>query len=46
MDGVDFVYTDVWVSMGEPEAVWSKRIDLLLPYQVNRPCSTRPATPR
>jgi ornithine carbamoyltransferase len=36
VDGVDFVYTDVWVSMGEPEEVWSKRIAELLPYQVNR----------
>jgi ornithine carbamoyltransferase len=36
VDGVDFVYTDVWVSMGEPEAVWAKRINELLPYQVNR----------
>lgn len=33
--GADFVHTDVWVSMGEPEAVWSERIDLLRPYQVN-----------
>jgi len=33
--GVDFVYTDVWVSMGEPEEVWEKRIKKLLPYQVN-----------
>ena len=31
----DFVYTDVWVSMGEPEQVWADRIKLLLPYQVN-----------
>ncbi|MCX7275800.1 MAG: ornithine carbamoyltransferase [Burkholderiales bacterium] len=31
----DFVYTDVWVSMGEPDEVWKKRIDQLLPYQVN-----------
>jgi ornithine carbamoyltransferase len=36
VDGVDFVYTDVWVSMGEPEEVWTKRIAELLPYQVNR----------
>jgi ornithine carbamoyltransferase len=36
VDGVDFVYTDVWVSMGEPESTWQQRIDLLLPYQVNR----------
>jgi ornithine carbamoyltransferase len=34
VSGVDFIYTDVWVSMGEPEAVWNERISLLLPYQV------------
>src|SRR5680860_1472444 len=34
--GVDFVYTDVWVSMGEPKEVWEERINLLKPYQVNR----------
>jgi ornithine carbamoyltransferase len=33
--GADFVHTDVWVSMGEPEARWAERIDLLGPYQVN-----------
>ena len=33
--GVDFVYTDVWVSLGEPKEVWAERIDLLRPYQVN-----------
>ncbi len=33
--GVDFVYTDVWVSMGEPFELWDERIDELLPYQVN-----------
>lgn len=33
--GVDFLYTDVWVSMGEPESVWDERITLLKPYQVN-----------
>jgi ornithine carbamoyltransferase len=32
--GVDFVYTDVWVSMGEPEEIWTERIAQLLPYQV------------
>ncbi|MDP4184197.1 MAG: ornithine carbamoyltransferase [Bacteroidota bacterium] len=32
----DFLYTDVWVSMGEPDSVWAERIKLLLPYQVNR----------
>ena len=34
--GVDFLYTDVWVSMGEPEEVWEQRIKLLKPYQVNK----------
>ena len=33
--GADFVYTDVWLSMGEPEKEWGERIGLLLPYQVN-----------
>jgi ornithine carbamoyltransferase len=31
----DFLYTDVWVSMGEPDDVWDARIKALLPYQVN-----------
>jgi ornithine carbamoyltransferase len=35
VEGADFLYTDVWVSMGEPEAEWGKRIKQLLPYQVN-----------
>jgi len=33
--GVDFLYTDVWVSMGEPEAAFKERINLMMPYQVN-----------
>lgn len=33
--GADFLYTDVWVSMGEPAEVWAERIKLLKPYQVN-----------
>jgi len=33
--GCDFLYTDVWVSMGEPDEVWAERIKLLQPYQVN-----------
>lgn len=34
--GVDFLYTDVWLSMGEPEDAWAKRINLLKPYQINK----------
>lgn len=33
--GVDFLYTDVWVSMGEPEEEWKRRIEQMKPYQVN-----------
>jgi len=33
--GVDFIHTDVWVSMGEPKEVWKERVTLLKPYQVN-----------
>ena len=32
----DFIYTDVWLSMGELEEMWAKRIELMLPYQVNK----------
>lgn len=35
VQGVDFVHTDIWVSMGEPEEAWRERIDLLKPFQVN-----------
>ena len=34
--GADVIYTDVWVSMGEPEEAWEERIKALLPYQVNK----------
>ena len=34
--GVDFLYTDVWVSMGEAKEVWEERIKLLKPYQINQ----------
>lgn len=34
--GSDVIYTDVWVSMGEPDAIWAERIKELLPYQVNK----------
>ena len=43
--GCDFIYTDVWVSMGEPEAVWKERIDLLRPYQVNADLMRRTGNP-
>lgn len=43
--GVDFVYTDVWVSMGEPKSVWAERIELLRPYQVNASLMERAANP-
>ncbi len=36
VSGCDFLYTDVWVSMGEPAHVWAERIELLNPFQVNR----------
>jgi ornithine carbamoyltransferase len=35
VNGVDYVHTDVWVSMGEPDNVWEDRIKVLKPYQVN-----------
>ena len=34
--GAEVLYTDVWVSMGEPDEVWTERINALLPYQVNK----------
>ena len=43
--GCDFVYTDIWVSMGEPEAAWEERIDLLRPYQVNARLLQRTGNP-
>jgi ornithine carbamoyltransferase len=43
--GVDFVHTDVWVSMGEPMDVWGERIDLLRPYQVNADVLKRTGNP-
>ncbi len=36
VEGCDFLYTDVWVSMGEADEVWAERIKKLLPYQVNK----------
>jgi ornithine carbamoyltransferase len=43
--GVDFVYTDVWVSMGEPKEKWAERIELLHPYQVNADLMKRTGNP-
>lgn len=42
---VDFVYTDVWVSMGEAEEVWEQRIKLLKPYQVNKELMEKTGNP-
>lgn len=36
VNGCDFLYTDVWVSLGEPPEKWAERIDLLKPYQINK----------
>jgi ornithine carbamoyltransferase len=41
----DFLCTDVWVSMGEPEAVWKERIELLKPYQVNTAAMEKTGNP-
>ena len=43
--GVDFLYTDVWVSMGEADEVWEKRIDMLKPYQINKKLIERTGNP-
>ena len=44
--GVDFVHTDVWVSMGEAKEVWAERIKLLMPYQVNADLLKASGNPR
>jgi len=43
---VDFIYTDVWVSMGEPKEKWAERIKLLMPYQVNAALMAKTGNPR
>lgn len=43
---VQFIHTDVWVSMGEPEEVWSERIKRLMPYQVNSKLMAASGNPR
>ena len=44
--GVDFVHTDVWVSMGEAKNVWDERVGLLKPYQVNAALMERTGNPK
>ncbi|WP_029117567.1 ornithine carbamoyltransferase [Mycobacterium sp. URHB0044] len=46
VSGVDFVYTDVWVSMGEPLETWGARVDMLLPFQVNAELIAAVGNPR
>ena len=46
VQGVDFVHTDVWVSMGEPVEAWAERIEQLLPYQVNPSLMQATGNPR
>lgn len=46
VSGVDFIYTDVWVSMGEPIETWGDRIDELLPFQVNSELMAAAGNPR
>jgi ornithine carbamoyltransferase len=44
--GVDFLYTDVWLSMGEPVEAWEERIKLLKPYQINQKVIDLTANPK
>ncbi|HYB48628.1 MAG TPA: ornithine carbamoyltransferase [Streptosporangiaceae bacterium] len=44
--GVDFIHTDVWVSMGEPKDVWAERVKVLKPYQVNTALLRASGNPR
>jgi len=44
--GVDFLYTDVWVSMGEDASVWDERVKLLKPYQVNAALVKKTGNPK
>ena len=43
--GADFLYTDVWVSMGEPMEAWEERVDLMKPFQVNLDVISRTGNP-
>ena len=44
--GADYLYTDVWVSMGEDKSVWGERIKLLKPYQINADLIAKTGNPR
>lgn len=44
--GVDFIYTDVWVSMGEPDEVWKERMAIMMPYQVNAEMMKKTGNPK
>jgi ornithine carbamoyltransferase len=46
VSGVDFIHTDVWVSMGEPLETWGERIEMLLPFQVNTDLIAAAGNPR
>jgi ornithine carbamoyltransferase len=46
VSGVDFLHTDVWVSMGEEKSAWAERIRLLTPYQINREVLARTGNPK
>src|SRR5213595_2536558 len=46
VSGVDFIHTDVWVSMGEPKDVWTERVKLLTPYRVNTALLDKTGNPK
>jgi ornithine carbamoyltransferase len=43
--GADFLYSDVWVSMGEPDSVWEERIKKLKPFQINKEIMEKTGNP-
>ncbi len=45
IEGVDFIYTDVWLSMGDPESEWEQRIGMMKPYQVDARMMTSTGNP-
>ena len=46
VSGVNFIHTDVWVSMGEPKDVWTERVKVLTPYQVNAALMEQTGNPK